>query len=103
VSLAEHLVAVREGVLVTIKVTPRARHEGLEAGGAEAALKVRVTAPPEDGKANAAVIALLAKRWDVPKSALDIAAGGSARLKRVLVRGEPAALLRHLTARMGAP
>lgn len=99
--MAGHLVAVREGVLVTIKVTPRARHEGTEPGGADAALKVRVTAPPEDGKANAAVIALLAKRWDVPKTALEIAAGGGARLKRVLVRGEPAALLRHLAARLG--
>lgn len=96
------MVAVREGVLVTVKVTPRARHEGIEPAGADAALRVRVTAPPEDGKANAAVIALLAKTWDVPKSALEIAAGGSARLKRVLVRGEPAALLRHLSTRIGA-
>lgn len=101
--MAGHLVAVRDGVLVTIKVTPRARHEGVEPAGAEAALRVRVTAAPEDGKANQAVIALLAKRWDVPKSTIEIASGAGGRLKRVLVRGEPTALLRHLSARKDAP
>lgn len=95
------MVAVREGVIVTVKVTPRARHEDITAAGPDAAVRVRVTAPAEGGKANAAVIALLAKRWDVPKSTIEIAAGASGRLKRVLVRGEPAALLRHLSARIG--
>jgi uncharacterized protein (TIGR00251 family) len=93
--LAEYLVAVRDGVLVTIKVTPRARHEGVDPGHSDA-LRVRVTAAPEAGKANAAVIALLARHWRLPKSSLEIAAGGSGRRKRVLVRGEPAALLRQL-------
>lgn len=84
--------------MVTIKVTPRARHEGVEPPGPDGALRVKVTAPPEDGKANAAVLALLARHWHLPKSALEIAAGGSGRVKRVLVRGEPQALLRLLDA-----
>lgn len=91
---------MRDGVLVTIKVTPRARQEGLETPGPDAALRVRVTAPADDGKANTAVIALLARRWDLPKSALSIATGSASRHKRVLVRGEAAPLLRRLTAQI---
>ena len=91
---------MRDGVLVTIKVTPRARQEGIEPPGSDAALRVRVTAPPDDGKANAAVIALLARSWDVPKSTLSIATGAASRRKRVHVRGEPNALLRQIAARI---
>ena len=90
-------------MLVTVKVTPRARHEAIEPPGADGALRVKVTAPPEDGKANAAVIAVLARHWRLPKSALEIAAGGSGRLKRVLVRGEAAALMRQLAPQGGEP
>lgn len=96
--MAGYLAAVKDGVLVTIKVTPRARREGIEPPGADAALRVKVTAAPEDGKANAAVLALLARHWRLPKSALEIAAGGGGRLKRVLVRGNTQALLRQLKA-----
>ncbi len=81
---------------MTVKVTPRARRDGIEPPGADGALHVKVTAPPEGGTANAAVIAALARHWRLPKSALEIAAGGSGRRKRILVRGEPAALLRQL-------
>ncbi len=95
------LVPVADGVLVTIKVTPRARREGVEGVGPDGALRVRVTAPPEDGKANAAVIALLAREWDVPKSALSVASGASGRNKRIHVRGEPATLVRLLSERLG--
>lgn len=48
---------------------------------------VRVTAPPVEGAANAAVVELLAKVLDVPKSRLEITAGAGARMKRVAVRG----------------
>ena len=94
--MAGYLAAVNNGVLVTVKVTPRARRERIEPPGADAALRVKVTAPPEDGKANAAVLALLARHWRLPKSALEIAAGGGGRLKRVLVRGDSQVLLRQL-------
>lgn len=54
------------------------------------ALKVAVTVPPEKGKANAAVVALLAESWRLPKSAFAIVKGETARNKTVSVAGEPA-------------
>ncbi len=48
---------------------------------------VRVTAPPVEGAANAAVLETLAKALGVPKSRLEITAGAAARVKRVTVHG----------------
>ena len=90
------MVVTRDGVLVTVKVTPRARREGVEPAGPDAALRVRVTEAPESGKANAAVLALLARYWRVPKASLAMVTGSSSRIKRILVRGEPCVLLNHL-------
>ena len=91
------MVAVADGVVVTVKVTPRARREGVEPADGDAALRVRVTEAPDAGKANAAVIALLARHGRVPKSAMEIISGGASRVKRILVRGEPGTLLQQLT------
>ena len=92
--------AVAAGLRVRLKVTPRAgrnRVEGLapEADGGMA-LKVSVTAAPEDGKANAAVIKLLAAEWDVPKSTIEVVLGAAERRKLVQLAGDPAALRRRL-------
>jgi len=93
---------VTEGVRLRLKVTPKAKHAAIgglqpEADGGMA-LKVAVTAAPEDGKANAAVIALLAKEWGVAKSAFSVVAGATDRRKLVEIRGSTA----ELTARIGA-
>ncbi|MBI3452709.1 MAG: DUF167 domain-containing protein [Rhodospirillales bacterium] len=104
------LSAVADGVVVVVKLAPKSHREGIEgvatepgARGPEAALKIRVAAPPEDGKANAALLALLAREWGVPRRALTLIAGATQRLKRVHVRGDPAALLRDLERKIGAP
>ena len=56
-------------------------------------LLVSVTAPPERGKANQAVVALLAARLSVPKSGISIVKGASSRTKSVRIEGaDPAAL-----------
>ena len=78
------------GVTIELRVQPRARRTALEA--AAGALKAAVTAPPEDGKANDALIALLAEQWRLPKSAFAVIKGASARAKTVSVSGEPAGL-----------
>lgn len=106
--MASPFVAVSDGVLVTLKVTPRARRAGIDgiaalageggrAGGQPAAaLKVRVTAAPEDGKANDAVIALLARYWRLPRRDLTLVAGAADRLKRFHIAGEPGPLKARL-------
>jgi len=78
------------GVTVDLRVQPRARRTALEI--ARGTLKATVTAPPEDGKANDAAIALLAEAWRLPKSSFDIVKGASTRTKTVSVAGEPGAL-----------
>jgi uncharacterized protein YggU (UPF0235/DUF167 family) len=83
-----------------VRLTPKGGRDAVE--GWEAAsdgsehLKARVRAVPEDGKANAALIALLAKTLAVSKSSVDIASGATARLKRVEITGDAAALAARL-------
>ncbi|MGB0747817.1 MAG: DUF167 domain-containing protein [Magnetospiraceae bacterium] len=93
------------GLQLLIRVTPRANKNkinGLRVGGdGRTRLLVSVTAPPEGGKANAAVIKLLAKTWRLPKTAISVLAGATDRDKTLLLEavGEaPTALeqrLRH--------
>ncbi len=83
------------GVTVDLRVQPRARRAALEV--ADGSLKATVTAPPEDGKANAAVIALLAEQWRLPKSSFDVIKGQTARAKTVRVAGEPAVIVERVT------
>jgi uncharacterized protein (TIGR00251 family) len=94
------LISAGDGVRVRLRVQPRARRNQIDGLVAEAdggvALKVAVTAPPEDGKANAAVIALLAKAWGRPKSAFAVVAGAADRRKIIHLQGDPARLMQAL-------
>ncbi len=89
-----------DGVRIRLRVQPRARRNRADGLVAEAdggvALKVAVTAPPEDGKANAAVIALLAKAWGLPKSAFTVVVGAADRRKIIHLQGDPARLMQAL-------
>ena len=83
-----------------VRLTPKGGRDAVEGWG-EASdgsvhLKARVRAAPEDGKANAALIGLLAASLDVPKSAIRIASGATARLKRVEIAGDGARLAARL-------
>lgn len=70
---------------VVVKVTPKASAQRivgfcpLEDG--KVALKVMLTVVPEGGKANAALVALLAKTWHIAKSKISLVSGGTSRLK----------------------
>ncbi|MCK6418741.1 MAG: DUF167 domain-containing protein [Alphaproteobacteria bacterium] len=74
---------------ITVKLTPGARKNeitGWEADGAGGrVLKVKVTAIAEKGKANQALIDLLAKEWKLPKSAITILRGQTGRVKQVQI------------------
>lgn len=75
-----------EGLRLSVRVTPRAgRNEVGEVR--DGRLQLRVTAAPEDGRANTAVAKLLAKAWRIPASAVEIVSGHSARDKTLLLRG----------------
>ncbi len=93
--------ATTDGVRVSVRAVPkaaRARIDGPEAtadGGTR--LKVRVTAPADRGKANEAVLRLLAKAWGVAPRDLTLVSGTTARNKQVLLAGDPAAQLERLT------
>jgi uncharacterized protein (TIGR00251 family) len=75
-----------DGVVITIRATPRAKHTEV-VGVVEAALRVRVQAPPVDGKANKVLSKFLAKHLGVPNSAISIVGGQTARNKRVHIAG----------------
>lgn len=78
------------GVLLRVKVTPRARRQqvrGIDAGF----LKVAVTVPPERGRANKAAVALLAELFGVTKADISILSGETSREKQVKIRGVSAA------------
>lgn len=77
----------RDGnVIVTVHVQPGARRSEV-VGRHGDALKLRVAAPPVDGKANRAVIALLAATLGVRASDVELVAGASQRRKRLRVEG----------------
>ena len=71
---------------VSVHVQPGARHSAI-VGWAEDVLRVRVAAPPVGGKANEALIVLLADTLGVPKSSVRIQRGSGGRRKLVEVEG----------------
>ena len=90
---------VADGVIVRVLGAPKASRnqiDGIVASGHGAAVKVRVTAAPDKGKANTAILAVLAKAWRLPAGQLSLASGDTDRHKTVLVAGNPPAVLRHL-------
>lgn len=75
-----------DGVVLTLHIQPGAKRTEC-AGLHGEALKIRLAAPPVDGRANEALIVFLARALDVPKSRLELVCGHSARAKRVRVAG----------------
>jgi len=73
-------------VRITVRVTPRSGRDVIEAG-AGGVLSVKVTAPPDDGKANAAVCKVVAHALGVPKTAVAVVRGHTARTKTLEVAG----------------
>lgn len=72
------------GLILSLHIQPGAKRTGFAGRYGEAA-KIRLAAPPVDGKANAALCAFLAEVCDAPKSAVVIVSGESSRAKRVRI------------------
>jgi len=82
ISLTMH----QDGVILPVRAQPGARKAGIvgEHGGS---LKVAVTAPPEDGRANKALLEVLREQLGLKRSQLELLSGETSREKRFLVRG----------------
>jgi uncharacterized protein len=80
------VVTTNSGIIVSVKTQPGARRNRIvgEYGGR---LKLAVTAAPEKGKANKAVIELLAGALHIPESSIHIISGESSRDKRLMIDG----------------
>jgi uncharacterized protein YggU (UPF0235/DUF167 family) len=78
-------------MILAVRLTPRGGRDGADGWALDAEgrpyLKVRVTSAPVEGEANAALIAFIAKQLRVAKSAVRLAAGATARLKRLEIDG----------------
>ena len=89
-----------DGVRVAVRLTPRAKRNevtGLSVGAdGRSVLAIRLAAPPVDGAANKALIAFLADVIGLPKSAVTIRSGETARVKMLHLAGDPAVILERL-------
>lgn len=94
--------ALSDGLRLRVRLTPRARRSAIDGVTTEAdgtvALKVAVTAVPEKGRANEALIALLAKEWRIARSRITIESGATDRRRTLHLAGDPVSLEASLTA-----
>jgi len=74
-----------DGLLIDVRVQPKSSKNAIVGIHGEA-LKIKLNAPPVEGKANKALIQLMAKLLGCPKSAVEIISGQASRSKRLLIR-----------------
>jgi len=80
------LTPTSQGVILTLKVTPRAKRT--EVSGFDPDwIRLRIQAPPVDGKANEAIIAFLSESFKIHRRAVEICTGDTSRLKRIKLQG----------------
>ena len=92
--------ATTDGLALVVRLTPKGGRDAIDGvetmSDGKAVLKARVRAVPEDGKANAALIELIAKSLKIARSAVIVAAGHTSRVKTVEISGDPVALAEAL-------
>ena len=97
--------ATASGLSITIRLTPKGGRDAIDGietlSDGRTVLKARVRAAPTGGEANAALISLLAKTLDVPRRTVTLAAGETARVKRIVMDGDGAALAARLERLVG--
>ena len=90
----------RDGIVIAVRLTPRSGRDAVEGIGrlsdGHEVMLARVRAVPEKGAANDALVALLAKALDRPKTSLSVIGGATARIKQVRVLGDPQTLISAL-------
>ena len=88
------------GLKVFVRLSPKAKREGIEGihtdpNGTQR-LKIAVSAPPVDGKANECLIKWLAKHLHIAKSAITLVSGTTDRSKTLLIKGNTSELIKKL-------
>jgi uncharacterized protein (TIGR00251 family) len=91
------------GITLKVRLTPKSSREaidGLEDFGGETVLKARVRALPEQGRANAALVKLIASWLKHPPSQVSVAQGGKSRIKHIAIEGDAEEIARLIEARL---
>ncbi len=84
-----------DSIILNVRVVPRASKNGIQ-GILGDALKVRIQAPPVEGKANAYLIKFLSKHWKIPRRNIEILSGETGRNKRLRISNPPTKLRKML-------
>ena len=90
------ITSTKDGIQLNLRVSPGAKRTSIEGPYGESAVRLKVAAPPVDGKANAEVERFLASLLGIPRSDVAVIRGSSSRDKVVLVRGLEQAETRQL-------
>jgi uncharacterized protein len=100
------LFPARSGLRLAVRLSPRAKADRLDgiarATDGRRVVTAMVKAPPEGGRANEALLQLLARIWHLPRRDLSIVAGAASRNKTVHIAGHPPLLYDRLTALLAA-
>jgi uncharacterized protein (TIGR00251 family) len=98
--------ATPDGLLLTVRVTPKGGRDALEGvvhgSDGRAVLKAKVRAAAAEGEANRALVQLVARSLAVPPTSISLIAGATARIKRLKIAGNAAALATTLERLTGA-
>jgi len=93
------------GLVVQVRLTPKGGRDAIDGidvlSDGRSVLKARVRAAPTDGEANTALVQLLAKTLDVAPRDVNLTAGTTARIKRILINGDAATLAARLERTWG--
>ena len=84
-------------IIITLRVIPRAATNSIQ-GIMGDTLKVRIQAPPVEGKANAYLVKFISKQWKIPRSNIEILSGETGRNKRLRISHPTEALRKRLEA-----
>jgi len=86
--------AENDGLTLWLRLTPKGGRDAIDGvetlADGRSVLKARVRAAPEDGRANAALVELIAKALAVPRKAVTIRSGETSRVKKLFIAGDPA-------------
>jgi uncharacterized protein (TIGR00251 family) len=98
--------ATPSGIIVTVRLTPKGGRDAIDSvelmSDGRAVLKVRVRALPSEGAANAALVKVIAGALKVAPKSVELLSGATARIKRLKIEGDAAALTAALEKITGA-